>query len=93
MTHSAPNLDAIVQLRASLAHDILRTPLMRCAGLESLLDDGTTVYGKLEFLQRTGTFKARGALAVVRSLSRAQLARSHSAARPKSGRLHPAAPN
>lgn len=74
MTHSAPNLDAIVRLRASIAHDIVRTPLMRCAGLESLLDDGTTVYGKLEFLQRTGTFKARGALAVIRSLSPEQLA-------------------
>ncbi|MDH3748600.1 MAG: pyridoxal-phosphate dependent enzyme [Gammaproteobacteria bacterium] len=74
MTHSAPNLDAITQLRASLAHDIVRTPLMRCAGLESLLDDGSMVYGKLEFLQRTGTFKARGALAVIRGLSREQLA-------------------
>lgn len=74
MTHSAPELDEIVRLRVSLAHDIVRTPLMRCAGLESLLDDGTTVYGKLEFLQRTGTFKARGALAVVRGLSSDQLA-------------------
>ena len=28
-------------------------------GLEELLGDGTEVFGKLEFLQRTGTFKAR----------------------------------
>jgi threonine dehydratase len=47
---------------------------MRCAALESLLDDNIRVYGKLEFLQHTGTFKARGALAVMKSLSKEQLA-------------------
>lgn len=73
MEHSAPELDAIIRLRADLGDDIVRTPLIRCAGIEDFLDNGTSVFGKLEFLQRTGTFKARGALAVLKSLTRDQL--------------------
>jgi len=42
---------------------------MRCVALEKLLDNSIRVFGKLEFLQHTGTFKARGALAVLQSLS------------------------
>lgn len=38
------------------------------------MGDGTRILGKLEFLQHTGTFKARGALAVVSSLSDEQRA-------------------
>ncbi len=45
---------------------------MRCAGIEQALGNGTTVFGKLEFLQRTGTFKARGALSVLASLDSEQ---------------------
>lgn len=52
-----------------LGDSIVRTPLIRCAGIEDRLADDTEVSGKLEFLQRTGTFKARGALAVIKSLS------------------------
>ncbi len=74
MPEYAPQLDAIAETRDALAGDIVRTPLLRCAGLEALLDNGTEVYGKLEFLQRTGTFKARGALATLRTLSPAELA-------------------
>lgn len=74
MAHCAPKLDEIVSLRDNLAQDIVRTPLMRCAGLEGILGDETVVYGKLEFLQRTGTFKARGALATIKGLSPEQLA-------------------
>lgn len=48
--------------------------MMRCARLENHLGGETRVLGKLEFLQHTGTFKARGALAVVSSLDDAQLA-------------------
>jgi threonine dehydratase len=48
---------------------------MRCAGIELALDNHTQVWGKLEFLQRTGTFKARGALANLHALSREQLDR------------------
>jgi len=45
---------------------------MRCASLENQLGGDTTVYAKLEFLQRTGTFKARGALSVLNSLTAGQ---------------------
>lgn len=74
MQQTAPDLDAIDRTRELFGDDIVRTPLVRCAGLEELLDNGTQVYGKLEFLQRTGTFKARGALATVRSLAPAERA-------------------
>jgi threonine dehydratase len=48
---------------------------VRCAGIESALDNGARIWGKLEFLQRTGTFKARGALANLHALSQEQLDR------------------
>ncbi len=67
----APDIGALERLRGTLGDRIVRTPVVRCAGLEELLGDGTVVYGKLEFLQRTGTFKARGALANVLSLDAA----------------------
>ena len=74
MTHSAPEIDEIAAVRSSLGDDIVRTPVVRCAGLEDLVGAGTRIYGKLEFLQRTGTFKARGALVTLRSLSPEQRA-------------------
>ena len=46
--------------------------MIRCTGIESQLYNDTKVFGKLEFLQRTGTFKARGALSVLAALSSAQ---------------------
>lgn len=69
MAQSAPELDDIASARAALGDRIVTTPLAQCAGLEDALANGTRISGKLEFLQRTGTFKARGALAVVNSLS------------------------
>lgn len=69
-----PRITEIQALRDSLASDLIRTPLLRCAALEDLMGEGTRIFGKLEFLQRTGTFKARGALAVLSSLSDAQRA-------------------
>ena len=69
MAQSAPCLDEIAALRARLGDAVVRTPVVRCAGLEEWLDNGTTVFGKLEFLQRTGTFKARSALASVLALT------------------------
>ena len=69
-----PTIAAIELLRDSLGKDLIRTPMMRCTAIEALLGGGTTVFGKLEFLQRTGTFKARGALAVLNSLSDEQRA-------------------
>ncbi len=68
-------MDAIRRLRAELGDTIVRTPVVRCAGLEEILENGTTVYGKLEFLQRTGTFKARAALATLQGLDAGQRAR------------------
>jgi threonine dehydratase len=65
----APTINDIEGLRASIGTMINRTPLLRCMALEELIGGNTEVYGKLEFLQRTGTFKARGALATVSSLN------------------------
>jgi threonine dehydratase len=73
MTATAPDIGAVRALRRALGDRIHTTPLVRCGGVELALDDGTRVWGKLEFLQRTGTFKARGALANLHALSRAQL--------------------
>jgi threonine dehydratase len=74
MTESAPGLDDIARTRDALADEIVRTPLLRCTGLETEPGNTTEVFGKLEFLQRTGTFKARGALASIRALSPAERA-------------------
>ena len=68
----APSINDIDALRNSLGSTIRRTPLLRCASLEDELGDGTVIYSKLEFLQRTGTFKARSALAIVNSLDEGQ---------------------
>jgi threonine dehydratase len=72
---TAPTVESVRALRQALGGRIWITPLVRCAGMETFLDDGTRVWGKLEFLQRTGTFKARGALANLLALSREQLDR------------------
>ena len=71
----APTLEDINKLRDSLGNAITRTPMVRCAGLEDLIGGDTEVLGKLEFLQRTGTFKARGALGVLSQLDEDQIAR------------------
>jgi threonine dehydratase len=75
VTVDFPQLDEMRALHARLAEWLPVTPVMRCAGLELALGGGTEVYGKLEFLQATGTFKARGALSVLLGLSAGQLAR------------------
>jgi len=67
-----PSIAAIRHLQEAQADSILRTPVVRCGSLEDRLGGDTQVYAKLEFLQRTGTFKARGALAVLNSLTAAQ---------------------
>jgi threonine dehydratase len=69
MTESGPKIEEIRALRDQLTEQTLRTPVMRCAAIEDRLGNGTQVLAKLEFLQRTGTFKARGALATLQSLS------------------------
>jgi threonine dehydratase len=69
----APSLDGIRALRDSLQSSLYRTPVIRCSELEDLVGGGTQIFGKLEFLQRTGTFKARGALAVLSKLDSVQI--------------------
>ncbi|NNL55317.1 MAG: pyridoxal-phosphate dependent enzyme, partial [Woeseia sp.] len=74
MTASGPEIDAVRALSEQLKETVLRTPVVRCAAIEEAIGGDTSVLGKLEFLQRTGTFKARGALATLHSLSADQLA-------------------
>jgi threonine dehydratase len=70
-----PSIAEVRALRERLAGQIMRTPMLRCAALEEMMGGATTIYAKLELLQHTGTFKARGALAVMNSLGPEQLAR------------------
>ncbi len=69
MTAAGPSIAEVRALRQTLGDSIWTTPLTRCGGIELELDNGTAVWGKLEFLQRTGTFKARGALASLAALT------------------------
>ena len=61
----APSLDDIRALSVRLREWVVRTPVVRCRNLEAGLESSAELYGKLEFLQQTGTFKPRGALANV----------------------------
>jgi threonine dehydratase len=72
--HDAPSIDEVRALSERLGGELVRTPVLRCRALERCLDDTVRIFGKLEFLQRTGTFKARGALAVLGSLDSQQRA-------------------
>ncbi|MDX1480441.1 MAG: threonine/serine dehydratase [Woeseiaceae bacterium] len=74
MSAQAPPIDAVRRLRERLGDAIVETPVLRCAAIEDALDDDCEIFAKLEFLQRTGTFKARGALAVLGSLDAGQRA-------------------
>ncbi|MEU6611049.1 threonine/serine dehydratase [Streptomyces shenzhenensis] len=56
----------------SIAGHVVRTPTVPSPGLSALL--GAPVTAKLELLQRTGSFKARGATAKLLSLSEAERA-------------------
>jgi len=71
---AAPQPHDVAALRRRLADYLVATPVLRCAALEDDLPAGTEVHAKLEFLQRTGTFKARGALSVMLGLSAEQRA-------------------
>lgn len=74
MTAAGPDTAEIQTLRERLVDATTVTPLIRCAAIEAALGSGTQVFAKLEFLQRTGTFKARGALATLYGLTPEQLA-------------------
>ncbi len=75
MTQSGPNIEEIRVSRGRLNGEIERTPVIRCSAIEARLANGTEVHAKLEFLQRTGTFKARGALATIQRLDPGSLRR------------------
>ena len=64
---------SIVNIRRAadlIAGSVVRTPTIRSGPLSDLL--GANVYLKLETLQRTGSFKDRGALVKLMSLSAAE---------------------
>jgi threonine dehydratase len=73
MTFAGPSLQAIRRLRENLGDAVFRTPVTRCTALENELGGACTVWGKLELLQVTGTFKARGALSNLKTLNDDQL--------------------
>lgn len=64
--------DLIRQTHTAIAPDTVRTPLVRAARLSMML--GLELYLKLENLQHTNAFKARGALAKLLTLTEAERA-------------------
>ena len=78
MSHVAPlTLDEIRAARRELGERVLTTPVHEWDSplREELLPAGTRVHLKLELLQRTGTFKPRGALLNMLTLDGAARAR------------------
>lgn len=73
MTAVAPAIDEVRQLRERLQEWLHPTPILRCRALEQRLGEDSEIYAKMEFLQQTGTFKPRGALATMLGLDAAQL--------------------
>ncbi len=76
----APSSPTLADMRATaqrLAPHVLRTPVVPLHGRysQALLAGPAAVHLKLELLQRTGTFKARGALNAVMALSAEQCER------------------
>ncbi|MDH5584316.1 MAG: pyridoxal-phosphate dependent enzyme, partial [Gammaproteobacteria bacterium] len=69
MAEYGPKIAEIYALRERLGDQVFRTPVLQCPAIEEKTGGKTTVFAKLEFLQRTGTFKARGALATLHGLS------------------------
>jgi len=66
----APTVDEIRSTQARLDKYLLRTPTIRCASDKLTSLAGCNLFAKLELFQKTGTFKARGALNSVLSLGR-----------------------
>ena len=72
-----PTIDEIAQARARLGDLVIETPVLQWRGpdMEAVTAPDTEVFLKLELFQYTGTFKPRGALTNLLSLSQDQLAR------------------
>jgi threonine dehydratase len=68
--NSVPNLDQITEAAVNLSPHIVNTPVVRLQGrtTDAFIDGCASVHMKLELFQRTGTFKARGALLTAMSL-------------------------
>ncbi len=71
-----PSLEAIRKTAAKITPYIIRTPTVPCYGpvLSESFGSDSTVFLKLELFQRSGSFKARGALNNVLGLSKEKLA-------------------
>jgi threonine dehydratase len=67
-----PGIDAVRVLHERLQEWLIRTPVLRCRSLEDYVGEVFEIHAKLEFLQRTGTFKPRGALSVMLGLDSQQ---------------------
>ena len=70
---NAPTANSVHEAHARIAPHIIRTPMLRNAALDAAT--GATILIKPEVLQRTGSFKLRGATNALLRLSRAQLAK------------------
>ncbi len=79
---SYPTVDEIAQARERLGNLVIETPVHQWRGpeIEAVTAPGTEVFLKLELFQYTGTFKPRGALTNLLSLSKAQLQKGVTAA-------------
>ncbi|MGH9683061.1 MAG: pyridoxal-phosphate dependent enzyme [Candidatus Acidiferrales bacterium] len=64
---AAPTLETIREAHRRIASRIHRTPVMTCTSLDEIA--GARIYFKCENLQKTGSFKIRGASNAVFSLS------------------------
>ncbi len=72
MLTEMPHIDEVAALHERLQRWLIRTPVMRCRSLEDYLGARFEIHAKFEFLQRTGTFKPRGALSVMLGLDAKQ---------------------
>ncbi|MCL5670721.1 MAG: pyridoxal-phosphate dependent enzyme, partial [Acidobacteria bacterium] len=59
-------LESVLEARQRIADGLVRTPLVHCPEISQVA--GRPVFLKLETLQKTGSFKARGALSKILSL-------------------------
>lgn len=72
-TYQAPSWEAISQAHARIAPRIHRTPVLTSASLDAMA--GARFFFKCENLQKTGSFKIRGAANAILSLSNEEAAR------------------
>ncbi len=92
--HAWPDLDEIRAAHKRIASHIHRTPVLTCASLDERA--GARLFFKCENLQKTGSFKIRGATNAVFSLAPAEAERgvathssgNHAAALALAARLH-----